>query len=663
MSVGAPGAAEILSVDLAYHGTMPALRPLALVALLVPAAAGADVFDPSYTESQVTVTGAAIDHVTSMAWAPDGSGRLFLTGKNGPVWIVKNGVASIFATLTNVETDSECGVLSIAVDPRFMDNGYVYVFVTRQAPLEQQIVRFTAVGDLGTSETPIITGLSTNRQNHDGGGMEFGPDGMLYWAVGNNGNGTGQGTDLQSSASKLGRASPVPGAAPPADNPFNDGSGPNYDYIWARGFRNPFTLTFRPETGALWVNVVGDNFEQIFDVPRGAHVGYPSENPDVGEGGATISPILVYNTGSPPARTISGASVSGDTVTLTTADANGFRKGNAVTIAGLAGFTTTNAVSIRSIVSANTFTIDRGDNDPTGTSGTATLLDFGNVVAGGTFYNATQFPPADRGAYFFGDFGAGNIGRLTVADDGSVATSQLWGDGIGDWIDGSTGPDGALWYVRHYGGQIYRTVYSGWGSAQGIVVAPLNLRVVEGSRGVVGVHLRIQPSAPVTVNIARQSGSETVSVPGASLHFDGTNWDQPQYVTVSAAQSSTTNDLATVAFSSPSDSIGAELITVRVTDSAPTGPIPDGGVGMDAGMGADAPPGGGDGGPTGGSSDGCSCGVAGTGPILDTTPLLGLGLVLLRRRRRRDPRTPSTRSSLRTATPSLTGAPSLRHPS
>ena len=604
---------------------MRALRALGLAAFLVPAAAPAKVLDTHYTESPVTVTGAKPAQVTSMAWAPDASGRLFLTGKTGPVWIVKDGVGSVFATLTNVEVNSECGVLSIAFDPKFIDNGFVYVFVTRHDPLEQQIVRFTAVGDVGMDETPIITGLSTAGQNHDGGGMEFGPDGMLYWAVGNNGNRAGEGTDLASSASKLGRASAVPKAAPPADNPFNDGSGPNYDYIWARGFRNPFTLTFRPETGALWVNVVGDGFEQIFDVPRGAHVGYPSENPNIGQGGATISPILVYNTGAPPDHLITGATVSGDVITITTADAHRFRKGNGVTIAGLDGFATTDPVSIRSIVSATAFTIDLGGNNPTGTSGTATSLDFGNVVAGGTFYNATQFPVADRGAYFFGDFGAGNIGRLTVDGDGTVATSQIWGNGIADWIDGSTGPDGALWYVRHYGGEIFRTVYSGWGGAQGIVVSPLNLRVAEGSRGVVGVHLRIQPSGPVTVNVARQAGSQTVSVQTQSVDFDASSWDKPQFVTVTAAQSPTTNDVATVAFSSQAAAIDTEVITVRVTDTTPTGPAPDAGPAADAPPPSDAPP--------TGSSGGCSCGVTAGGAGVDASPLLCLGFLLLRRRR------------------------------
>ena len=66
----------------------------------------------------VTTTGANIGTSTSMAWAPDKSRRLFITGKDGPIWIVKDGVASVFATLTNVETNSECGVFGHSVRSR-----------------------------------------------------------------------------------------------------------------------------------------------------------------------------------------------------------------------------------------------------------------------------------------------------------------------------------------------------------------------------------------------------------------------------------------------------------------------------------------------------------------------------------------------------------------
>src|SRR5215475_4338911 len=124
-----------------------------------------------FDESLVTTRGSEI---TSMGWAPDGSGRLFLTAKGGDVWIIRDGAAlpDPFVTVSDVFTNSECGLLGIAFDPAFMDNGYVYFFVTRSSS-EQQIIRFRTQGDIGIEETLVYGGQDTNGQNHDGGGLAF----------------------------------------------------------------------------------------------------------------------------------------------------------------------------------------------------------------------------------------------------------------------------------------------------------------------------------------------------------------------------------------------------------------------------------------------------------------------------------------------------------
>ena len=103
----------------------------------------------SFDEQLITTRGSEI---TSMAWAPDGSGRLFLTAKGGNVWIIRDGAALPDPFITTdpdrIETNSECGLLGIAFDPAFMNNGYVYFFITRSSS-EQQIIRYRAVGDVG----------------------------------------------------------------------------------------------------------------------------------------------------------------------------------------------------------------------------------------------------------------------------------------------------------------------------------------------------------------------------------------------------------------------------------------------------------------------------------------------------------------------------------
>ena len=218
--------------------------------------------DPGNFSESIYVSGSNIGNMTGIDWAPDGSGRLFVIRKGGfggmqtaEVRIVQNGtvLATPFATET-VYTDSECGLIGMCFDPDFLNNHYVYFFMTVSSS-EQRIVRYTDTNNIGTNRTVLVTGLPTVGANHDGGAIGIGNDGKLYWAIGDNGVGSGANADLTSLASKIGRATRI--GTVPADNPFIDGAGPNNDYIWARGFRNPFTFTFQRSTGQLWSDTVG----------------------------------------------------------------------------------------------------------------------------------------------------------------------------------------------------------------------------------------------------------------------------------------------------------------------------------------------------------------------------------------------------------------------
>ena len=97
---------------------------------------------------------AALAMATGLAWAPDGSNRLFVIRKDGQVQIIKNGVllGTAFATITPIFTNSECGLIGLCFDPDFVNNHYVYFFVTVSSS-EQQIIRYTDVSDVGTSKT------------------------------------------------------------------------------------------------------------------------------------------------------------------------------------------------------------------------------------------------------------------------------------------------------------------------------------------------------------------------------------------------------------------------------------------------------------------------------------------------------------------------------
>src|SRR3954467_8849752 len=98
-----------------------------LVLLLAPLRAWAAALDPAFVESTF-VASPWIGDVTSMAWAPDGSDRLFIARKDGEVDIVKNGVlmAASFVWVRPIYTDGECGLLGVAFDPDFLTNKYIY---------------------------------------------------------------------------------------------------------------------------------------------------------------------------------------------------------------------------------------------------------------------------------------------------------------------------------------------------------------------------------------------------------------------------------------------------------------------------------------------------------------------------------------------------------
>src|SRR4029453_15681437 len=102
------------------------------------------------------------------------------------------------------------------------------------------------------SETVILEldNLSS-ATNHNGGAIHFGPDGKLYGAVGENDTGSNSKTP----ANRLGKMLRINSDGTiPADNPFfNTASGDNRS-IWALGLRNPFTFTFQPTTGRMFIN-------------------------------------------------------------------------------------------------------------------------------------------------------------------------------------------------------------------------------------------------------------------------------------------------------------------------------------------------------------------------------------------------------------------------
>jgi glucose/arabinose dehydrogenase len=236
------------------------LRAAILVVLCSWAAPAA-----AQTPQDVVVAPGTISSATTMALVPDG--RIFVAQQNGQLRVIKNGavLSTPFLTVPVTSTD-ERGLLGVALDPNFASNRFVYVYYTAASPVVNRVSRFRAsagnpdVAEAG-SETIVFDNIPSESGYHNGGALQFGPDGKLYFAVGEN-HSSG---NAQSTGTLTGKVHRInPDGTIPADNPFfSTASGPTRA-IWALGLRNPFTFDIQQATGRIFINDVGQNtWEEI----------------------------------------------------------------------------------------------------------------------------------------------------------------------------------------------------------------------------------------------------------------------------------------------------------------------------------------------------------------------------------------------------------------
>lgn len=289
----------------------------------------------SHAKPATEVVASGFDRPVWVGAPPKVSDRLWVIEQAGRIHIIdaKTGarrekpfldIASQVSRKGNEE-----GLLGLAFAPDFAKSGRFYLnFVDKDH--HTRIVRLTSAGPDFSSADPgsmeVLLSFKQDFENHNGGWIDFGPDGFLYIGTGDGGAANDPHQRAQAMDTYLGKilrldVSGKSGYTLPKGNPFigKDGVKPE---IWALGLRNPWRCSFDRKTGDLWIGDVGQNrWEEINYLPRGTGAGSnfgwrlregDKATPQEGVGGKApkdaVEPVYVYDHGGAPTQ---GMSVTG----------------------------------------------------------------------------------------------------------------------------------------------------------------------------------------------------------------------------------------------------------------------------------------------------------------------------------------------------------------
>lgn len=233
---------------------------------------------------RLSLVSKAFSNVIDIANA--GDNRLFIAEQIGRIQILnRNGIVNQTPFLniqSKVRNSGEQGLLGLAFHPSYAQNGYFFVNYINND--QNTVVARYQVSPTDSSladplsETILLT-ITQPYSNHNGGDLNFGPDGYLYISSGDGGSGGDPQDYGQNKSTLLGKILRIDVNNPtlglnygiPPTNPFADGPGSNKDEIWSLGLRNPWRFSFDRLTGDMWIGDVGQNaFEEIDFEPAGS---------------------------------------------------------------------------------------------------------------------------------------------------------------------------------------------------------------------------------------------------------------------------------------------------------------------------------------------------------------------------------------------------------
>lgn len=291
--------------------TVPNRAIVACAMLVLLASPAAAEVMPGNITIELDLVAEGLTAPVAATHAGDDSGRLFVVDQAGWIRVVDDGVLlpQPFLDLTSeiVAVNpffDERGVLGLAFHPDYENNGRFFVrysvprdgdpsepcFGTSRGCHSEVLGEFSVSDDPNVADPAgaILFSEDEPQFNHNSGGVAFGPDGFLYFTLGDGGGAhdgladeppshgpIGNGQDIVTPLGSILRIDVDSGApyAVPPDNPFV--GAPGTDEIYAYGLRNPYRFSFDREDGRLFLGDVGQNlFEEVDVIEKGGNYGW-----------------------------------------------------------------------------------------------------------------------------------------------------------------------------------------------------------------------------------------------------------------------------------------------------------------------------------------------------------------------------------------------------
>jgi hypothetical protein len=212
--------------------------------------------------------GAGFEQPVYVTSDPGNPNRLFVVERKGTIALVQNGEVKPFADISSEVSccEGERGLLSIALAPDFDSSGRFFLYYTgKLEPGEIHVAQMVASGNSAATSTlrDVIPPIPhPGHNNHDGGQLQFGPEGALFFGTGDGGGENDEEHNAQDPTRELGKLLRLPSPGP-LKKPE----------IWSLGLRNPFRFSFDRLTGDLWMGDVGQGEREEVDFAAAPSLG------------------------------------------------------------------------------------------------------------------------------------------------------------------------------------------------------------------------------------------------------------------------------------------------------------------------------------------------------------------------------------------------------